>query len=262
MPESIKRFFRPGGVANIALGAIALVVFLAVGVVSIPKLGGSGSGSGTGELAVSVPPTPHEVAVALTRVGLDAASLTAAGLTVNQITSLVSDAEEHLMEHMDALRLADEGWSNARRDADRLEALIRAGGGSGEDVQALATARATLATKASERDALLSGLFAAATGESAQGAAELLTTMRANREAGWEVPQQYLTMTRTQLEWVQLREALANLRIAAQLGEEPDQACSTLVGTCNAAGNVANAKTSLDANLATNAAAWTAAING
>lgn len=258
MPESIKRFFRPGGIANLALGAIALVVFLAVGVASIPKLGGSGGGVPE----VSVPPTPHEVAVALTRAGLDAASLTAAGLASNQITAMVAEAHEHLLENMDDLRLADEAWASARREADRLEALIRAGGGNGEDVQALAAARATLENESSARDGALAGLFSAATDELGQGPVGLLTTMRQNREAGWDLPVEYLTLTRTQAQWVALRDALANVRISANLGEEPDGECATLVAGASAEGSVASAKTSLDAHLATNAAAWQSAING
>lgn len=254
MPKSIQRLLRPGGVANLALGLIALGVFIAAGILAVPRMGAAAR--------PSVPPTAHEVAVSMSRVGLDATTLTAAGLSANQVTAVVADAKVFLAENMDDLRAADQEWAEAKREADRLEALIQAGGGSAQHVQDLAAARSTLTTKAAARQAVLDNLFSAGTADLGAGAIATINTMRANRAAGWDVPDQYLTLTRTEPEWVQLRDALTNVRISTSLGEQPDGACAQLVTTCNSAAGVASAKASLDANLAANTTAWNSAVNG
>ncbi len=83
---------------------------------------------------------------------------------------------------------------------------------------------------------------------------ETLTAIRAN--AHWKLPTEFLVVERTEAEWVELRAALANERIAARNEEAPNEQRQALLGTARANPAVAAAKTALDANLATVKQSW------
>ncbi len=63
-------------------------------------------------------------------------------------------------------------------------------------------------------------------------------------------------VNREQTEWVAVRDALANEKIAAKLGDTPDQAAQSALSTWRANGSVSAARVSLDTNLASVTTAW------
>src|SRR4030095_6646856 len=85
-----------------------------------------------------------------------------------------------------------------------------------------------------------------------------LTTIRAHR--AWEVAIESLTVERSEAEWINVREALANERISAADGVELAPAVASQLATWRAAPAVSSASAGL-ANLATVTAAWNAAMD-
>ncbi|MCL4743430.1 MAG: hypothetical protein KJZ54_14635 [Phycisphaerales bacterium] len=235
-----------------------LLALIAGGALLLASLGSSGVLFLPRHTAEPRPPTAVELAAALHRVGLAPERLAAAGLTVVETTALVQNAAAHLDgERFLALQQAEAASRDAGRDVQRLERLARSGRATENDLGDLATARAALAAAETALNAALGALSDAAADGLAGPKAARLATLRAN--AVWDLPVQYLAAPRGEAEWVALRDALANLRISARLGEDPHQGCSTLVAQCDADSGVANAKAALDANLAAVESAFNAA---
>ena len=65
---------------------------------------------------------------------------------------------------------------------------------------------------------------------------------------------------RTEVQWVQLRDYLANERIAEKLGEEPDANAQAALAQIRNNLAVSTAKANLDANLAVVELAWAQAV--
>lgn len=235
-----------------------LLAFLAGGALLLASLGSSGVLFLPRHAEEPAAPTAVELAAALHRVGLSPERLAAAGLTAIEASTLVQNAAAHLDgERFQSLQQADTAVRDASRDVQRLERLARSGRATSGDLGDLTTGRAALAGAESALRSALGALYdAAADGLSGPKAARL-ATLRAN--AGWDLPVQYLAASRSEAEWVALRDALASVRISARLGEEPHGGCSALVAQCDADSAVATAKAALDANLAAIASAFDAA---
>ncbi|MCW5775663.1 MAG: hypothetical protein KIS87_04355 [Phycisphaeraceae bacterium] len=235
-----------------------LLAFLAGGALLLASLGSSGVLFLPRHAEEPAAPTAVELAAALHRVGLSPERLAAAGLTANETSALVRDAAAHLDgERFQALKQADAAVREASRDVQRLERLARSGRAAGNDLGDLTTARATLAAAESTLGSALGAFYEAAAGGLAGPKAARLATLRAN--AGWDLPVQYLAASRSEAEWVALRDALASLRICERLGEDPHHGCTTLVAQADADSSVANAKAALDANIAAVTGAFDAA---
>lgn len=252
MPERIRKLFRPGGVIYLTVGVLSLVTIVWAGLWSF---------SAGGLARRPDPLTTAETGVVLTRVGLDAASLTAAGLTTQQVQTVVSNARTHLSENIQGVRDADQGWADARKEADRLAALIQGGVATQQDLSAYATAQSTLTTAASTRQTELNAVFTAAVNGLASGPVTILNAVKASRAAGWDVPTQYLTVARDEADWVTLRGALANQRVNAKQSAAPSAAAAQVLLAEDANATVAAAKSSLDTNLTAHTSTWSAAVN-
>lgn len=190
-----------------------------------------------------------DLAVDLIRAGLDTKSLAAAGLSANAATSLAGATNTYLANNPSALTAADAAYGAARRETDRLKRLIESGKGSQEDVASYQTQSAALASATSQRQAALDAIFNAATANLTDGQKGTLATIRANRALS-DAPTEFLTVNRTQQEWVQLRDDLANERIAVEYPDTLDSNAQSRLATCRAVSAVATAKAALDANLA------------
>jgi hypothetical protein len=212
-------------------------------------------------LAAQNPPAlVGDLDVKLIRAGLDAGALSAAGVSANAATALVSAANAHLTDHAAALPNADTAFTTARRESDRLKRLIESGHGSQEDVGNYQTQSATLAAATADRDAALAAIVTAATAGLSSDQKTALARIRANQS--WkEVGVEFLVVERTEAQWVALRDALAAERIAAAAGDELPQATQTLLATARANESVAAAHASLGTNLAGVTAAWNAATH-
>jgi hypothetical protein len=117
----------------------------------------------------------------------------------------------------------------------------------------LATASSAITQALAARQALWDALFDAST---AGLAPERIATIRQiHAHSGWKLPTEYLAAPREEAMWVSLRDALDNLRVSAQLGEEPTHAAVQLVQMLDGETSVAQARVNLG-NLEAVSAAW------
>ncbi len=203
-------------------GVLPLVsVAVAGGAIVLATLASFGAFPRPAPAQVSEDPRPEDLAAALARAGITAESLAAVGASDQAVTRLVGFAESHFdAERFSTMRQADESVRTARHSERSLRQTVQSGHGDANDATALRAAEQTRAAEESSRDQLV-GLLRTAVGQAfAQDQLATLEQIRAN--SAWDLPVQYLVVSRTEREWVALRDALANLRISARLGEEPD----------------------------------------
>jgi hypothetical protein len=209
-----------------------------------PEGGGAGGGASQ---SVSLGVVMH-------RTGLTPEALAAAGLGEASTMSVGGAAQLANTGLVTSLRDLDHAVGQARNARDAAERKIQSGKASPEEVAAFPGLEQAFATASAARDTAVNGLFAAATEGLNSTQRATLTAIRAN--AHWKLPTEFLVVERTEAEWVELRAALANERIAARNEEAPNQQCQALLGTARANPAVAAAKTALDTNLATVKQSW------
>ena len=192
--------------------------------------------------------------VVMHRTGLTPEALAAAGLGEAGTMSVGGAAQLANAGLVSSLRDLDHTVGPARNARDAAERKIQSGKASPEEIAAFPGLEQAFATASAARDTAVNGLFAAATEGLNSTQRATLTAIRAN--AHWKLPTEFLVVERTEAEWVELRAALANERIAARNEEAPNQQCQALLGTARANPAVAAAKTALDANLATVKQSW------
>jgi hypothetical protein len=202
------------------------------------------------------PSTAREFRGALLGAGLDPASLTAAGVTAQEIPSVLSDAREYLDEHMGTLRSAESSATAQAQIITRITRAVQAGTASQEDVTALAAAKSDYATASAQRESIFAALRTAALEGVNEAKRTGVATLTAARDS--ELPIQYRMADRSTAESVALRDALANVRIANKLGTEPDSESAVIVNTANAHPAVA-AATARMSGVDAVAVAWKAA---
>ncbi|MCK4873243.1 MAG: hypothetical protein KAS72_11000 [Phycisphaerales bacterium] len=212
------------------------------------------------------PVDSHELAAALVRVGFDVDALAAAGLDGQDVEDVVDAVRAYLTQHDGELDDADDAYAQARREADMLRRLIRSGCATGEQVSAYAQAKVDLDDAAAARDDVLDAIYGVGVGVGVgaltQTQQSILSTIRAN--AAWRSPHnlQFLADDWTQQEWVDLRDALANERIAQKNGEYADAGCQTFLAVKRADADVTAARTNHAAYISTVDSAWNDAIDG
>jgi hypothetical protein len=192
--------------------------------------------------------------VVMHRTALTPEALAAAGLGEAGTMSVGGAAQLANTGLVTSLRELDHAVGQARNARDAAERKIQSGKASPEEIAAFPGLEQAFATASAARDTAVNGLFAAATEGLNSTQRATLTAIRAN--AHWKLPTEFLVVERTEAEWVELRAALANERIAARNEEAPNQQCQALLGTARANSAVAAAKTALDANLATVKQSW------
>lgn len=235
------------GLTVLALATLAISSF------ALARYGGGGE--------TAEPPDPASTAMAATmmRAGLDAQRLAAVGADTTATSDAISDAiTEHDSGTATTLAQADLDFSSCKPVCTELERKIRSGKGTQEDVTAYQTATADLATREATRDGVIDEIFEAAIADLSQSQQATLRTIRGN--AHWKLPVQYLTVDRTEAEWVQLRDYLDARRIYTEQGEEVPSSVTSLLATVESATEVATAKANIDSNLAGVQTAWNAAV--
>jgi hypothetical protein len=208
-------------------------------------------------VAAQAPAIPTDFRTTLIRAGLDFTALAAAGVSTNSVSSVLQAVAASINNDPSRLSNADSAYATARRDVDRLKALIESGKASQEDTSSYQSASTSLATASAARQAALDAYFAAGAGVVTEGQRATLTSIRTNR--GYEMPIEFLVVNRSQQEWVDLRDALANERIEPEVGEEPDSGDQAALASWRAVNAVASAKSSTDANLASVTTSWNSA---
>lgn len=205
-------------------------------------------------------PTAADVTNTLHRLGLSPQHLTAAGVTAQQTTTLVSAMESTLNGEPGLIRSLEDDLGEAQRRCDTLTRLVRSGEATEQQRTDCAAAQAALVTARAALNEALDDLFADLTGGLDEAVCHRLTMLRANA-ATWDMPTEFLVVTRTDAQWLELRAALANERIAANMGEETGQGAQTILQNARSDASVALARTNLDNNLAAIQNAWNEALN-
>jgi hypothetical protein len=200
-----------------------------------------------------------ELVTALTRVGLAAEPLTAAGLDTTATTDLVGRVKSYVGAHPTAIADADNNYATAKNTCDRVERLVRSGLATQEDVAACARAQADLVAWTANRQQVLDAVFNVGIAGLGQASKDSLTLMRTNG-AAWTLPLQFLVVNRSQQDWVHVRQALANEKISAKNAEDPDPDDQQYLSTCRSDPAVSTAKSNLDHNLTSVQEEWLAAV--
>jgi hypothetical protein len=237
-----------------------------------PRGEGSGpsatTGGGSGNAAASkLPvakkrraPTNAELKAALARCGLGPKVLTAAGVSAQSTTTLVGNVRQYLTDHPDDLGTADADFFAAQGTYDQLLRAVQQGQSSENDRTAFRTAPATLAAAQSARDSALAAVRTAAMANLSQDQQAAINTIRAN--AGRSLPVQYLAVTRSEADWVALRDALSNDRQATSDSVDPDATCHQRLLNANAAPATSRAAQNLSQYLADVSNAFNTAVTG
>ena len=255
-----QRSSRPGAALHLTAAAGALLAAALAGAVSMSS--SSSSSSSAPAYPTSTLPgfevvDPAEMALLLHRVGLSPETLAAAGVTAQETSALIGHARTYLEENAQAIRAADESFFAAREVHDALKRRVQSGLASQADLANLETAATSLTSAGSARDAARSGLYNAAVEGIGGPKLQILATLKANKS--WELPLQYRADSRSEQEWVALRNALANVRIAEQNGEEPSQEAAQLILTAQSGPGTSAASAGLQ-SLQTVQNAWEQAV--
>jgi hypothetical protein len=147
---------------------------------------------------------------AAVRAGLSPQALAAAGVDDENVAAIMGRFRAYLADHIADLRNAD---SQCASDVTQTQSARRAGGmGHTQSVEAPSPAQVASALNA-RRQLLDAALDAAMTGLASEQKARLVS-IRTNKH--WEVPIEYKVTSRTESEWVALRNALARKRQNAE----------------------------------------------
>lgn len=246
----MARVFKTGRYpAIIVLGIVIAVLFVKVHSIQQARARAS---------MLLLVPTAHELAAAMLRIGLGPAQLTAAGGSPSTVATVVDDSLDDMIANPAVIELADAAFAGSKQQCDLLKRVIQSGQATSEQITTYAVARTQLSLADSQRHSVLTALLTSAAASLNASQQDTLAAIRGNRN--WDLPIEFLTVDRTEAQWVQLREALANERISAKLGEEPDPEAQALLLQLRGNPLVATAKANLDANLTVITVAWEQAI--
>lgn len=213
----------------------------------------SGTVDFAGSKSYSLLPDSDDLVLCLARVGLTPESVTAAGCSTQDAVELLNDAMNQLTPTYDALVDADNTLGKAQKSLDELERKIRAGTATLQEKQQHPASAATASTARAARDAVLDQLFTAAVTDLSSGEKAMLAQARAN--SAWNLPVEYRVAEKSEAQYVTLRAALADVRIAAKLGEDPRPESLQAISAANAVAATAAATTNLN-NLTSIKEAW------
>lgn len=219
-------------------------------------------------LAAASPPSPlqgqlpqnsaAELEGAMLLAGLDPRALTAVGVAAQSMSAFVDAVRDAFAVHGADLTQAEARISAARVSSDALRRKIQGGKGEPEDVTAYQSALAELALAETAKTTALAACRAPAEATLSQAQRGQLARIRANKH--WELPSEFLLVDRSEVQWVALRDALANEKIAPRYGDEVAPQHATVLASARANPDVALAKTRLDTVLTATQAAMHAAL--
>jgi hypothetical protein len=209
--------------------------------------------------AMQSAPSSSDLTMALYRTGLDPQSLTAAGLTAQQVGNLVSDVVAYMSNNPFALANADNAHETAKVEYERLQRLVQSGTYAQADLTAYATATSLYSTAVATRQASLDAVREAGVADLSEAQRSKIMNIQSNQE--WETPLEFMVINRTQSQWVQLREALAHERIALERNQQVDPAIATLLSQLRVDSAVSTAKANLQANSVAISTAWNEAVS-
>lgn len=229
-----------------------------------PRVGAE-TPSGTGPTVIdfsmySVPATT--VLATMHRLSLDPGSVAAAGVSLDEAVAMLTAAAAALESSAQQLTAADDALDAARANVDSLERAVRAGQAQDTHaaVAALTTARATLASATTARDAVLTTIIEAATANLSSEQKASLAMIRASSPTWGELPAAYRVITSDDPVLLDLRGALAAKRIALRANEPVPDDATAILSLWSQNPSVSTALTAQDANAAMIAAGWATAV--
>jgi hypothetical protein len=211
-------------------------------------------------LHLQAPAHAQDLEVNTIRAGLDAKALAAAGVSAQSTATIITNVNAYLVDHGTDLSLADNTYASARTESDRLQRKIQSGQGTQEDVSSYQAQVAALSAATTQRQVSLDAIFLAGTANLSEGQRATLSTIRTNR-AAWDSPVEFLTVNRTEVEWVRLRDSLTNERVAVEFPDNLDQQMQAELASWRANQSVAAAIASVGANLSAITTAWNSAMH-
>jgi hypothetical protein len=220
---------------------------------------GVGGAKAANAPAKKKPPTlDANLVTALYRAGLQPEDLAAAGVSAESTTTVVGNVKAWLSQNASTLSNADSRLGSAVPAKESLWRKVQSGLASHDDVTALDAAVTEFNAALAGQTSAVSAMFDAGTASLSSDTKATLVLERTSQLA-WGLPMQYLVKSRTQADWVALRDALDNERVSSKLGEDPDPAAQALLATVRADPAIAAAKTNLDTKLGAVTASWEAA---
>jgi hypothetical protein len=203
-------------------------------------------------------PSSTEVLDAMYLAGLDPKALCAVGVSAQSIAAFVAEFRDDYLLHGSELTQAEAAIATAQVSSDALRRKIQSGKGSPEDVTNYQTAMASLTAAEAARTTALAACRAGAEATLSQAQRDQLARIRSNKS--WELPMEFLLVDRTEAQWVALRDALANEKIAPRYGQQTAPEHASVLSSARSNADVAQAKTRLDSNLAATQSAFNAAL--
>ena len=171
--------------------------------------------------------TERELSLCLHTVSLDPESLAAAGVSDQGVAAVVAAGASYISGSETDMADVRSRINAARNDLANKESLVRRGHTGSEYLAALAAAREEHAEASAHLDQLLNGLFTTAITPLPSGQRALLTSIRANSSVG--LPKAWLVVSRSQSNWIAIRDALACQEIAQRNNEEADANAGTIL---------------------------------
>ena len=205
----------------------------------------------------TVLPLPTDFKVKLLSAGLSPRALAAAGVSQSSILATLQAAADQMNAAPIALDNAEETRATARNAADALARKIQSGKASQEEIASYPAAAIALAAAEAACQSVLDNYFSSAISNLPVGQRTALTNIRANR--AWGLAEEYLVVNRSEAEWIALRDALANERIAVDLPETLSPSAQALLSTVRATPAVAASLTASQTNLPAISTAWNTA---
>jgi len=200
-------------------------------------------------------PTAAHFRTILMRAGLSPERLAAAGLTAEATSVVIAAAKNGYAESSAAAYTADTEYSEAVREHDRLNRLVVSGRASEGERTAFSQAGTRLAAARTARDTALDGFFNTAVAPLPEAARTKLSRFRQHPWSG-TLPVEFLVATKSDEQWLAVRDAIDSVTASRNLGEEPDSGDLQLLTQASSDPAVASAKSSLDQNLAAVTAVW------
>lgn len=177
--------------------------------------------------------------------GLDVDALAAAGVNAEGTSVMLADLQEYLDENGEGFVAAIDAHNATLKQVDSDTRMIQAGKPPENNV--VAANAAAFASALADRDARRAAAIDAASTHLPEGAKALLAAIRTN--PGREVPAAYCVVSRTDAEWVALRDALIAERQAAERSESPNGEVTSLLSSVRT-GATATALSNASTNIA------------
>lgn len=199
----------------------------------------------------------RQLKMVLTRAGLGADQLAAAGVDASRIAEVVSLARGVLGEQGGVLTAADESYRAAKVEFENLQAKLRAGGASDADIARMRAVETTLTQSDAQRRMVLTAVIAASSSVLTQEQTQALAAMRSSPR---DLPLKYRAMAPDAAKADLIRDALGRARSASATGEDLASETATMLAQADADPASVAAQSRLTTNGSAVRAAWDQAV--